>query len=290
MTRIGQASARRSPARTAAIAAVVAAAAAAGIAMTALRQGAQASQATGPAAQATSPAVQATSPAASSPAARPPDPARGPAAAAGGTLRLDTFAKTYPPGSLPPDWVTKRFHPFFSNGEVYFYQFVDNGPNDHYLHLRSGSDNSFTVGYEPKFNVKEYPWLEWDWKMITLPKGGDVRWKERDDEAGQMCVVYGLRLTGFDTSLCYLFQEDGPKDTPIASQKQSDAHHLIIRTAKSGDPLGVWLHERRNLLEDYKRVYGHEPSELANLAIQIDSDDTHSSAEAYYRDIVLGKS
>lgn len=276
MRHIRQAVQRGSFGRTAAITAVVAAAVAAAIGLTAPRQGV---------AQGTSPASPPASPAAQPPAAAP-----GPASAAGGALRLDTFAKTYPPGELPPDWITRKFHPIFGDGNVHFFQFVADGPSEHYLHLRSGSDNSFAVGYEPKFSAKEYPWLEWDWKMVTLPKGGDVRRKDRDDQAGQMCVVYGLGMTGFNTSLCYLFENDGPKDTPIASQKQSGAHHLIIRTAKSGDPLGEWLHERRNLLEDYKRVFGREPDERANLAIQIDSDDTESSAEAEYRDIVLTKS
>jgi Protein of unknown function (DUF3047) len=205
-------------------------------------------------------------------------------------LRLDLWDKTYSPNETPPNWEARKFSPVFGSGDKYFYEFVDKGPNEHYVHLKSGSNNSFSVGYVKPVDVKERPWIEWDWKMGVLPKGGDVRVRARDDQAGSLCLVIDPGYTGFDSLMCYLFENDGPKDEPITSTQRDNVRYLIVRTAKSGDPMGEWLHERRNLLADYKRLFGHAPKSPAIIAIQIDSNDTQSSAEAYYRNIMLRKS
>jgi hypothetical protein len=212
-----------------------------------------------------------------------------PGSAKGEGLRLDLFDKTYPPGQSPPNWAARKFAPLIGDGDRYFYEFVHKGPDEHFLHLGSGRNNSFSVGYNKPLNLKEMPWVEWDWKITVLPTGGDVRRKDRDDQAGALCLVVDPSATSFDSSLCYLFENDGPKDTPITSTHRDNARYLIVRTAKSGDPVGAWLHERRNLLEDYKRVFGHDLSKPAFLGMQIDSNDTETSAEAFYRNLILRK-
>jgi hypothetical protein len=219
-------------------------------------------------------------------AAQPPAPGK----AQDDGLRLDTFDKSFPPGETPPNWEAKKFFPIFGSGERYFYEFVHNGPGEHYLHLRSGRNNSFTVIYTKSTDIKDLNRIEWDWKIAVLPKGGDVRRKERDDQAGSLCLVVDPGTASFDSSLCYLFENDGPKDTPITSTHADNARYLILRTAKSGDPVGEWLHESRNILEDYKRVFGRDPGKPAFLGMQIDSNDTESSAEAFYRNLILHKS
>lgn len=214
--------------------------------------------------------------AASPPAAGPP----------GAEWRLDDFTRTYPPNAAYGKWNARKFSPLLSSGETYFYQFVHDGAESHHIVLRSGQDNSFSLGVETPFRLQQWPIAEWDWRMIRLPKGGDVRHKERDDQAGAVCIVVKPGLTGFD-SLCYLFENDGPKDTPITSTRRADSRYLILRTAAAGDPLGTWLHERRNVLADYKRVFGKDPKDEAVLGFQIDSNDTQSAAEAHYRNIYL---
>jgi hypothetical protein len=138
--------------------------------------------------------------------------------------------------------------------------------------------------------LKDWPVLEWEWKMGKLPKGGDVRVKERDDQAGAMCVMLDPGLASFDSSFCYLFENDGPKDTPLIGTRHDNARYLIVRTAAAGDPVGQWLHEKRNVYEDYKRVFGREPLKAAYVGIQIDSNDTETSSEAFYRALYLRKS
>lgn len=202
--------------------------------------------------------------------------------------RLDTWDKTYDANDEAPGWGARKYAPLIGSGDRYFFQFVHKNSGEHYLHVASGRNNGFAVGIEQSFPLADWPVLEWDWKMVTLPKGGDIRVKERDDQAGSMCVVLEPGLN-FDSSLCYLFENDAPKDTPFTGTRRSNAKYLVIRTKATGDPLGEWLHERRNVYEDYKRVFGKEPAKPGNFGVQIDSNDTESSAEAFYRNIVLHK-
>ena len=204
------------------------------------------------------------------------------------TLRLDDFKKTLKEGKTPAGWEAKKFAPVMGGGDDFFFQFVHDGPEKHYLHMRSGDNNSFSVGVEKELKVTEWPIIDWEWKITKTPKGGDVRQKEKDDQAGAMCLVIAPSTFGFDSILCYIFENDGPKDQVLTSTKEPKAKYIIIRTAKT-DQLGTWYKEHRNLLEDYKKAFGTLPPKPGFIGVQIDSNDTETSAEAFYRNIQLSR-
>ena len=204
-------------------------------------------------------------------------------------LRIDDFSKTLPPDELPAGWDTQKFSPRLGTGDVFFVEFVHDGTAEgHFIHVKSGTNNSFAVGSERKFKVKDWPWLEWEWRVTQLPRGGDVRIKERDDQAGAMCVIHDPGLLSAET-LCYLWENKGPKGAELTSTKRDASKYIILR-ADDTDKLGEWHSERRNIWEDFKKLFGKEPAKDTVIGVQIDSNDTKSYAEAYYRNIVLKKS
>lgn len=200
-------------------------------------------------------------------------------------LRLDTYGKTLPPLELPPSWQARKIDPIFGSGHMYFFQFVNDGPDKQYIHLRSGRNNSFSLGHERRFRLQEYPELSWKWRITQLPKDGDVRIADRDDQAGSMCVIVNPGLIGFK-SLCYIWENDGPLDLPLTSQKRDDSKYIILHTG-TARPFGEWVAERRNILQDYQLAFGESPKEEAIIGMQIDSNSTQSIAEAFYQQITL---
>jgi Protein of unknown function (DUF3047) len=211
-----------------------------------------------------------------------------PVQAAPDEVRLDDFDHTLPPGKVYGTWDLRSIAPFFGSGEDQFFQFVhEPGPDGHYVHLRSGDNNYFSLGVQDNFDLHQWPILEWEWKVTVTPKGGDVRVKAKDDQAGAMCVVVHPSLLGYD-ALCYLYENDGPKETAFISHNRRDSRYLIVRTVKD-DGLGAWHKERRNMLQDYVFVFGKQPEDLAIVGMQIDSDTTESKAEAFYRNIYRRK-
>ena len=147
------------------------------------------------------------------------------------------------------------------------------------LHLRSREDSS-TISRAVKVNLKDTPILEWQWKAVTLPKGGDARNKRADDQALQLYVTWERfpkllrsRIIG------YIWDSAAPAGSVIKSQKTGLITYVVVRSSPTD--IGKWLTETRNVYEDYKRIYGEEPDGPDAISIAIDSDDTNSSAEAY---------
>ena len=154
------------------------------------------------------------------------------------------------------------------------------------LHLKSRGDSS-TISKELKGRVslKDTPVLEWTWKVVTLPEGGDARHKERDDEAGQVYVVWPRFPEAVRSQIIgYIWDSTAPVGTVIPSQKNRTVTYIVVRSGKEG--LGQWLTERRNVLDDFRRVYDGDADPGA-LSLSIDSDDTRSTAEAYVGPIVF---
>jgi hypothetical protein len=206
-----------------------------------------------------------------------------PALASADSVRLDDFTRTYPPGETYGTWELQKFSPKFGSGADLFFQFVRSSDQEHHLHLRSGRNNSFSLGRKEPFKLQEWPILEWEWNVTRAPPGGDVRVRAKDDQAGAMCVIVNPGLFGFE-SLCYLWENAGPKDTPITSTKRDNARYLILRTVGE-DGVNRWYAERRDALADFTRVFGKPPAHDAVIGMVIDSDDTASAAEAFYRNI-----
>src|SRR5262245_54519776 len=76
---------------------------------------------------------------------------------------------------VPPGWQTQSW-----GSPKYDFSVVTDG-SSRVLRLRSAEDSS-TMNKEVKIDVKQYPILQWRWKVVELPKGGDARRKDTDDE------------------------------------------------------------------------------------------------------------
>ena len=146
------------------------------------------------------------------------------------------------------------------------------------LLLKSHDDHS-TIARELHVDLRATPILEWSWKAVQLPAGGDIRRKETSDLTAHIYVIWPRfpamvrsRLIG------YVWDAAAPVQTVEKSRKTGSVHFFVLRSGPG--ELGRWLTERRNVLEDYRRVFGEDPEDPRALALSIDTNDTHSEAEA----------
>jgi hypothetical protein len=146
------------------------------------------------------------------------------------------------------------------------------------LLLKSHDDHS-TIARELHVDLRATPILEWSWKAVQLPAGGDIRRKETSDLTAHIYVIWPRfpamvrsRLIG------YVWGAAAPVQTVEKSRKTGSVHFFVLRSGPG--ELGRWLTERRNVLEDYRRVFGEDPEDPRALALSIDTNDTHSEAEA----------
>jgi hypothetical protein len=145
----------------------------------------------------------------------------------------------------------------------------------------SSNKTSFGFKREVKASIKEYPYLNWSWQARRLPRGGDFRKRETDDQAGQLYVLFPRFPAKVNTLMVgYLWENEAPKGTSGASTAWSKLKYIVLRDKT--DPLGTWYLESRNVYEDFKRLFGEEPPDLGGVAIYINSQHTGSEAEILY--------
>src|SRR5438105_13226438 len=130
-----------------------------------------------------------------------------------------------------------------------------------------------------KVHLKDTPILEWEWKPIVLPKGGNSCKKATDDQAGQIFVVWPRfpeqvrsRVIG------YVWDTTQPVGTICKSEKTGTVTYVVVRSGP-GD-LNKRVAETRNVVEDFKKIYGEAPEDPGILSVSIDSNDTGTTSEA----------
>jgi len=184
---------------------------------------------------------------------------------------------------IPPGWQKQRW-----GSPVYDFVVEQDGERK-VLHLRSRGDSSnISKEVKGKVQLKETPILEWTWKAVVLPAGGDSRKKEADDQAAQIYVTWPRFPEAVRSRIIgYIWDTTAPAGSIIKSQKTGTVAYVIMRSGPA--ELGQWLTERRNVREDFKKIYGEEPDDPAIVSFGIDSDDTNSTAESYMAAILFKK-
>jgi hypothetical protein len=145
------------------------------------------------------------------------------------------------------------------------------------------------VGYETKWELRDFPILRWRWRAVTFPAGSNERVKSGHDSVlGLYVVLSGLP---FVTTIKYIWSETLPVGTTFDSPSSSGTKIIVVR---SGQTLtGTWITEERNVMSDHERLFGKKEARpvARGIAILTDSDDTNSRAVGDYADIaILAKS
>ena len=162
----------------------------------------------------------------------------------------------------------------------YEFAVVDNDGH-RVLHLRSqGEGSTISKDIKGKVDLKQTPILEWSWKVVVLPKGGDSRRKATDDQEAQVYVAWPRFPEAVRSRIIgYVWDTTAPVGLVAPSEKTGTVTYIIVRSGTAD--LGRWVTERRNVVEDFRRIYGEAPEAPGAVSIAIDSNDTTSSAESF---------
>jgi len=156
------------------------------------------------------------------------------------------------------------------------------------LHMKSSNEGS-TINKELKRDLKPNCTLQWRWKAVTLPKGGDSRKKDTDDQGIQLYVTFPRFPQAVRSRIIgYVWDTTAPVGTIVKSEKAGTVTYVVVKSGTDG--LGQWHTESRNVCEDYKKIYSEDLNEpLGAVSVAIDSNDTKSTAESYVGEILFKK-
>ncbi|SFO10074.1 Protein of unknown function [Nitrosospira briensis] len=137
---------------------------------------------------------------------------------------------------------------------------------------------------EVSIELGETPILNWTWQIGDVLKGADERTRAGDDYAARVYVIFSGGITFWRTrALNYVWSNNQPIGADWPNAYTGNARMIAVESGSSR--AGQWKSERRDVREDYRRVFGEEPGRVDAVAIMTDTDNTGATATAWYGDI-----
>lgn len=130
-----------------------------------------------------------------------------------------------------------------------------------------------------------FRYLRWSWKVAGIVKNGDETAKTGDDYAARVYVVFPGRFFWQTRAINYIWANRLAKDAALPNA--FTPHAMMLAVESGPGRAGQWLTEERDILADYRRLFGDEPREIGAIAIMTDTDNTGGEATAWYGDITL---
>lgn len=155
---------------------------------------------------------------------------------------------------------------------------------DQVIKLRSES-SSFALEKRITVDLKRTPYLEWEWKVTVLPTGGHFASPEADDQAAQLLVVFPKTLFERRKVITYIWDPTAAQGTIAAGAGPAYLNVKAIVVESGYSQVGKWLRQKRNVLEDFRAVFGVTPERAVAIRIQINSQHTKSDAEVFWKTI-----
>jgi hypothetical protein len=160
---------------------------------------------------------------------------------------------------------------------------------------------------EIKIDPKEYPIVQWSWKVNNILEKGDVHRKEGDDYPARIYITFEYdpsKLGFFEKvkyeavrllygqypplgAINYIWESKASVGTTVPNPYTDRVMMIVVESGE--EKLNQWVNEERNVFEDYKKAFGEEPPMISGVAIMTDTDNTGEKAIAYYGDILFKK-
>lgn len=86
-------------------------------------------------------------------------------------------------------------------------------------------------------------------------------------------------------TLMYVWSNNAPLETIFTSARTDRVRKIVVETGES--QLRRWRNYRRDLSADFHRAFGERPGPLIGIGLMTDADNTGSTAEAWYGDVLL---
>ncbi len=190
--------------------------------------------------------------------------------AAGESWMIDDFE-----AGLRPEWQERIF-----SGRT-DYRVVEEA-SGRVLEARSQGTASALI-FKQKIDLQEYPVLCWRWKVDNIVSSGDARTRSGDDYAARIYVVFPHWFFPRTRSINYIWANRLSAGSVVPNPFTANAMMVAVQSGE--ERVGEWVDECRNVRDDYRRIFRGDPPQVGAIAIMTDTDNTGSSALAWYDDI-----
>ena len=198
-----------------------------------------------------------------------------------GTSRADELSVGNFSASNLEGWKDKVF-----SGKT-FYQLVQ--LNDKKV-LEARSQNSASgLIKEIHVDIKKYPYLKWSWRIENRLHIQDEKVKSGDDYAARIYVVVDGGIFFWRTrAVCYVWAYGASKGE-VWENAFAGKNAMMMALRNRQDKMSTWYFEKRNVYEDFKRLFGIEFGFIDAVGLMTDTDNSHGQVKAYYGDIYFSR-
>ncbi len=214
------------------------------------------------------------------------------------------FSTSKPDGALPKGWkpsatwlATKRtqYHCVADEDTTVLHALSEEGASAVYCDVRIEQENAGR--------------LRWRWKVDKLIPDADVGVPELDDAVARILVNLdsnGKKLSFRDmlfreqaalfagiefphSVLTYVWDPKHPVGTVLNIRETSRVRYLVVESGPAR--LGQWIEYDRDFQADFKKAFDGESSgPVTSVGVTTDSNNTFSTAEAWYGDLQFARS
>ena len=152
---------------------------------------------------------------------------------------------------------------------------------------------------------QERPILTWRWKVTQPVEGADTTQRWGDDAAVRVMVSFAgdvqslplsdrlwfnqvKLITGIQipyATVEYVWGAGAPNETVVINSYTPRIRTLLVQNRP--EPLNEWVTHTRDVVEDFRRVFGEEPGRITTIAVYTDADATGARSQGYFGDLTF---
>lgn len=156
--------------------------------------------------------------------------------------------------------------------------------------IRAKSQSSASTFYrDMTIDLNATPCLNWSWKIDQALDNLAEKTKAGDDYAARIYVVFSGGIAFWNTrAINYVWSGNQPIGETWPNAYTSNSTNIVIESGQGR--AGQWVKESRNVLKDVRNIIGKDIHIADGVAIMTDTDNSKTSATAYFGDIYFSKS
>jgi hypothetical protein len=86
-------------------------------------------------------------------------------------------------------------------------------------------------------------------------------------------------------TLMYVWSNTRPVGSVIKSGRTDRIRKLVVESGRNN--LNAWLDYERDIAADFEQAFGERPGALVGIGVMTDSDNTRTTAQAWYGAVTL---
>lgn len=192
-------------------------------------------------------------------------------------VQADTIAVSRFTAEGLSGWENERF-----KGETQYSIVHEGGQAVLKAHSRGAASGMFK---KMQIDPMKYRYLSWRWKVAGALENRAEKTKAGDDYSARVYVIFPGTFFWQTKAINYVWAGRLPKEETFPNPFTRNAMMVVVESG--AEQAGIWLTEQRDILADYRRLFGGEPRRVGAIAVMTDTDNSGGEATAWYGDIAI---